>query len=107
MPGFLVHEGARVTCLHGGQVQPHGTPNRRVRVSGQAVLTQALPYDVQNCPFVPPGGNGPCVSAQWQVVATHVCAGGAPVLLSDSQAVCAPTGATVKVVRTQTRVQGV
>ena len=44
------------------------------------------------CPFVPPGGNGPCVTAQWLIGATRVLAGGMPVLLQTSQAICAPTG---------------
>ncbi len=75
-------------------------------VSGQPVATQAAPYAVAGCPFVPPAGNGPCVTAQWVVAALRVRAGGQPVLLQDSQAVCAPTGTPLSVVVTQTRVQG-
>ena len=92
-------------CMHGGQAQPT-VPNPRVLVSGQPVVTLAAPYVVAGCPFVPPGGNGPCVTAQWVVGATRVLAGGMPVLLQDSQAVCVPTGTPLQVLVTQVRVQG-
>ena len=105
MPGFLLHVGATVMCMHGGQAQPTA-PNPRVLVSGQPVVTLAAPYVVAGCPFVPPGGNGPCVTAQWVVGATRVLAGGMPVLLQDSQAVCVPTGTPLQVLVTQVRVQG-
>ena len=105
MPGFLLHVGATVMCMHGGQAQPTA-PNPRVLVSGQPVVTLAAPYVVAGCPFVPPGGNGPCVTAQWVVGATRVLARGMPVLLQDSQAVCVPTGTPLQIVVTQVRVQG-
>jgi hypothetical protein len=91
-------------CTHGGQAVPTA-PNPRVRVAGQPVTTQPLPYTVAGCPFVPPA-NGPCVTAQWIVAALRVRVGAQPVLLRDSQAICAPTGTPVNVVVTQTRVRG-
>jgi hypothetical protein len=105
MPGFLLHVGATVMCMHGGQAQPTA-PNPRVLVGGQPVVTQAAPWVVAGCPFVPPGGNGPCVTAQWVVGAVRVLAGGAPVLLQDSQAICTPTGTPLNIVVTQVRVKG-
>ena len=105
MPGFLLHVGATVLCAHGGQAQPT-VPNPRVLVSGQPVTTQPNPYAVTGCPFVPPGGNGPCVTAQWVVGALRVLAGGQPVLLQSSVAVCVPTGTPLNIVSTQTRVRG-
>ena len=105
MPGFLLHVGATVMCMHGGQAQPTA-PNPRVRVSGQPVVTQAAPYVVAGCAFVPPGGNGPCVTAQWVTAAVRVRAGGMPVLLQDSQAICAPTGTPLNILVTQVRVRG-
>ena len=105
MPGFLLHLGATVLCAHGGQAQPTSL-NPRVLVSGQPLTTQPAPYAVAGCPFVPPGGNGPCATAQWVVGATRVFAGGAPVLLQTSQAVCVPTGTPLNVIVTQTRVMG-
>ena len=92
-------------CMHGGQAQPTA-PNPRVLVSGQPVVTLAAPYVVAGCPFVPPGGNGPCVTAQWVVGATRVFAGGVPVLLQDSHAICVPTGTPLQILVTQVRVQG-
>ena len=105
MPGFLLHVGATVLCMHGGQAQPT-VPNPRVLVGGEPIVTQPAPYVVAGCPFVPPGGNGPCVTAQWVIGATRVFAGGAPVLLQTSQAVCAPTGTPLNIIVTQTRVSG-
>lgn len=105
MPGFILHQGATVLCLHAGQATPTA-PNPRVKVNGQAVVTQSAPYTVAGCPFVPPGGNGPCVTASWTTAATRVRVGGLPVLLQDSQAVCAPTGTGVNIVVTQMRVKG-
>ncbi len=105
MPGFLLHVGATVMCMHAGQAQPTA-PNPRVLVGGQPIVTQTTPYVVAGCPFVPPGGNGPCVSAQWITGAVRVLAGGVPVLLQDSQAVCAPTGTGLNVVVTQVRAKG-
>jgi hypothetical protein len=105
MPGFLVHLGATVMCMHGGQAMPTA-PNPRVMVGGQPVVTIAAPYTVAGCAFVPPGGNGPCVTAQWVVGATRVLAGGQPVVVQSSQAICAPTGTPLQIVVTQVRVKG-
>lgn len=105
MPGFLLHLGATVLCIHAGQAMPTA-PNPRVKVGGQPVVTQMTTYTVAGCPFVPPGGNGPCVTAQWVVAATRVKVSGTPVLLQDSQAICAPTGTPVNILVTQVRVKG-
>jgi len=89
--------------MHGGQAQPVA-PNPRVLVSGMPVSTLATLYVVAGCPFVPLGGNGPCISAQWTVGATRVFAGGAPLVLQSGMAVCAPTGTGLIVMTTQPRV---
>jgi len=105
MPGPLLHIGATVLCSHGGQATP-AAPNPRVLVSGQPVATQAAPYMVAGCAFVPPAGNGPCVTAQWIVAAMRVLVGGQPAVLLDSQSICAPTGTPLLPVMAQTRVIG-
>ena len=106
MPGFLLHVGATVMCSHAGQAQPT-MPNPRVMVSGQPIVTQASPYVVAGCPLPPPTlGNGPCVTAQFVAAATRILSNGQPVLLMDSQSVCAPTGTPLLIVMTQTRVTG-
>src|SRR5262245_30356822 len=105
MPGPLLHLGATVMCSHGGQATPT-VPNPRVLVSGQPVAVMATPYVVAGCAFVPPGGNGPCVTAQLVAAATRVLIGGQPAVLLDSQAICAPTGTPLRPVASQTRVIG-
>jgi hypothetical protein len=105
MPGYLLHLGATVMCLHGGQAQPT-SPVTRVLVGGQPVVTQTAPYSVAGCAFVPPAGTGPCTTAQWVMAALRVKAQGAPVVLQDSQAVCVPTGTGLNILSTQVRVKG-
>ncbi len=51
MPGFLLHQGATVLCMHGGQAQATA-PNPRVMVVGQPVVTQTAPHVVAGCPFM-------------------------------------------------------
>jgi hypothetical protein len=103
MPGSVLHVGATVTCAHGGQAQPM-TPFPRVQVSGMPVVTQTSPYLVAGCAFVPPAGNGPCVTAQWMLGATRVFAGGAPLLLDAGISVCVPTGTPLLPLTVQKRV---
>lgn len=105
MPGFLLHQGATVLCMHGGQATPT-SPNPRVKVMGQPVTVQPLPYIVAACPFTTGGSPQPCVTAQWVSAAVRVRVMGQPVLLQDSQAVCTPNGTGVNIVVTQTRVRG-
>jgi hypothetical protein len=103
MPGFLVHVGATVLCAHGGQGQPT-VPNPRVTVMGMPTVTITAPYVVAGCAFPPPpGGNGPCVTAQWLVGSTRVLSNGQPLVVLSSQAICAPTGTPLLIVTTQTR----
>ena len=106
MPGFLLHMGATVMCAHAGQAQP-SVPNPRVKVSGQPVINQPTVYTIAGCAFPPPpAGNGPCVTAQFITGSMRVKAGGQPVLLQDSQAICTPTGTPLTIVMTQMRVKG-
>ncbi len=91
MPGFLLHTNATVMCAHGGQAQP-AVPFPRVTVNGMAIATMASPHVITGCPFAPPGGNGPCVTAQWLIGATRIMAGGMPVLLQSSVATCVAHG---------------
>jgi hypothetical protein len=92
MPGHLLHLGATVMCLHGGQATPTQT-SPHVTVSGCSLSTLPVPP-----PF--------CVTAQWVTAATRVTADSVPVLLEDSQAVCTASGTGLNVVTTQTRVKG-
>ena len=105
MPGFVLHQGATVLCLHGGQAQAT-VPNIRVKVGGQVTVQQPNPWTIAGCPFATAAGPMPCVTAQWVTAATRVRSGGIPLLLQDSQAVCTPNGTGVNVVLTQIRVKG-
>ena len=106
MPGFLLHVGATVMCMHAGQAQPT-VPNPRVKVGGQPIVNQSGTYTVAGCPFTTPAGAPmPCATAQWVTGALRVRSGGVPVLLQDSQAVCVPTGTGLNVVVTQVRARG-
>jgi uncharacterized Zn-binding protein involved in type VI secretion len=106
MPGFLLHQGATVLCMHAGQAQATA-PTPRVKVSGQMAATQPAPWVIAGCPYVTAGAPTPCVTAQWVSAATRITSNGMPVLLQDSQAVCAPNGTGVNVVVTQMRVRGI
>jgi uncharacterized Zn-binding protein involved in type VI secretion len=105
MPGFLLHQGATVMCLHGGQAQATA-PSPRVKVMGQPIVVQPTPHAVAGCLFNVSGAPSPCVTAQWVTAAVRVKANGVPVLLQDSQAVCIPNGTGVQIMVTQTRVRG-
>jgi uncharacterized Zn-binding protein involved in type VI secretion len=89
--------------MHGGTAQP-GAPAGCVKVNSQAVVTQSDIYTVGGCPFNVSGAPVPCVTAQWIMAATRVTSNGIPVILQDSQAVCAPNGTGVNIILTQTRV---
>jgi hypothetical protein len=104
MPGFVLHLGATVLCSHGGQAQPT-VPSPRLTLSGQPSVTIASPYVVVGCVLPPPpAANGPCVTAQFLTAALRVTSNGQPLLLLDSQALCAPTATPLIVAVTQTRV---
>lgn len=106
MPGFLLHEGASVICAHGGQARSL-SPNSRVLVSGQPVVTQPYPFVVSGCPFNISGSPSPCTSAQWITGATRVKSNGMPLLLVDSQSLCIPNSTPLSIMMTQTRVTGI
>ena len=105
MPGPLLHVGATVLCAHAGQAQPTA-PNPRVLVGGQPTVTIAAPYVVAGCVFNVSGAPSPCVTAQWVTAATRVFSNGQPLLLLDSQAICAPNGTPLLAVAAQPRVTG-
>ena len=103
MPGPILHLGATVLCAHGGQAVPT-VPSPRVMVSGIPIATIAAPYSIAGCAFVPPAGNGPCVTAQWVVGAVQVMSEGQPVAIMTGMATCVPTGTPLLAVTAQTRV---
>ena len=102
MPGPILHQGAVVTCSHGGVATPTA-PVPRVLVSAMPVATIAAPWAIAGCPVVPPGP-GPCVTGQWVLGATRVMALGQPVAILGGVSVCAPTGTPMIPSVAQTRV---
>ena len=107
MPGFLLHLGAVVQCAHCGIAQPT-VPNPRVKIMGQPIVTQPSPYVIAGCTFPPPpDANGPCVNANWLMGALRVKSMGMPVLLTDNEAICEPTGTPLIILSTQERVKGI
>lgn len=104
MPGYLLHQSATVLCMHAGQAQAT-VPNPRVKVSSMMTVQMPNPWIIAGCPFSTPGGPLPCVTAQFVTSALRVKSGGMPLLLQDSQAVCAPNGTGVNIVVTQLRVK--
>ena len=105
MPGPLLHVGASVLCVHGGTANPT-VPNPRVLVSGQPTVLMSGPYAIAGCPFNVSGSPVPCVTAQWVMAALRVQSNGQPLVLMDSQAVCAPNGTPLMPVAAQMRVIG-
>jgi hypothetical protein len=108
MPGFLLHLNAQVLCSHGGQATP-SVANPRVKVMGNAIVMAAAPWTVAGCALPPPpAANGPCVTATWipATAALRVRSLTQPVLLMDSQAICAPSGTPLMVMMAQARVKG-
>jgi hypothetical protein len=102
MPGPILHVGATVLCSHGGQAVPTA-PSPVVLVSGMPAATIAAPYAVAGCAFVPPAGNGPCVTGQWVVGSVRVLTQGQPLAIMSGVSVCVPTGTPMLPVAAQTR----
>jgi hypothetical protein len=91
MAGPALTQAATVICTHGGQARPTA-PLPRVLMSGSPAVGQAAPYVVAGCPFVAGTVPSPCVTDTWVTGALRVRSNGIPLLLQDSQSVCAPNG---------------
>ena len=106
MPGFLLHAGATVNCAHlPGLAQPAASV-ARVKVSGQPIVLQTTQYSVTGCALTGTP-NPPCATAQWMTGAIRVRSSSVPVLLQDSQSMCAPTGTPLTCSVVQARVKGI
>jgi len=102
MPGFLLHQGAVVMCLHGGQAMPTA-PNPAVSVTGMPTATITAPWVVAGCPGVP-SAVPPCVTAQWLLGTLRVTSYGQPLVVQSGAALTAPGAVTLMPVTMQTRV---
>jgi hypothetical protein len=90
-------------CSHGGLATPT-MPNPMVLVSGMPITTIAAPWAIAGCAFVPPGGNGPCVTGMWIVGSLQVTSNGQPVAIMSGVSTCIPTGTPMVPVSAQTLV---
>jgi hypothetical protein len=107
MPGFIVHLGANVQCMHLGPAQPMMT-YPRAKVSGNPIVVMSDNYSVSACQFPAwtLGGSPACASATWTAAAERLTAGGDPVVLFDSQSQCQPNGTPLLIVQTQVSARG-
>jgi uncharacterized Zn-binding protein involved in type VI secretion len=67
-------------------------PSPTVLVSGMPIATIAGPWAIAGCAFIPPAGNGPCVTGMFVVGAVQVTSNGQPVALLTGVSTCVPTG---------------
>jgi hypothetical protein len=102
MAGFLLHQGAVVICLHGGQAMPV-VPNPRVTLTGMPSSTITAPWVVAGCPGILPAVP-PCVTAQWVTGTLRVTSMGQPLVVQSGVAITAPGGVTLMPLTMQTRV---
>jgi hypothetical protein len=103
MPGPILHMGAVVMCAHGGMATPTA-PNPMVLVSGMPIATIAAPWVIAGCAFVPPAGNGPCVTGMWVLGSLQVTSNRQPVAILSGVSTCVPTGTPMVPVSAQTLV---
>ena len=91
MAGYILHEGATVLCKHPpGSASPDDT-DKRVEVSGHAVMTIGRSSTVSACALN--GTNSPpCTTAMWVKGASRVFAGGLPVAIDSGESLCVPSG---------------
>jgi len=73
-------------------------------VAGTPIATIAAPYQVAGCPFVPPGGNGPCVTGQWTSGALRVTSEEKALAITTGASTCVPTGTPLLALDAQKRV---
>src|SRR4029453_6089155 len=107
MPGFLLHQGAPVTCVHAGLATPTA-PNPRVLVSGFPTVLATVPHAVAGCTFPPMApGAPPAAAAPWGPAGTRATSNGQPLVLVDSVATCVPTGTPLVIAGSQVRVTAI
>lgn len=87
MSGNILHEGATITCPHGGWVGAPA-PRSQARADGRRALTVADQTTVTGCPFTAGGQPRPCVTVRWVTPAGRVRLDGSPALLQSSTGVC-------------------
>jgi hypothetical protein len=87
MSGFIIHDGAYITCPHTSGIATPNQTDTHVKVSGQPIMTVVRTYKIGGCPQ-----NTPCSSAIWTEGAEHVTASGLAVAISTGKSLCVPPG---------------
>jgi len=103
MPGFLLHVAQRPVRAQVVKHSPRCRP--RVTVTGQPTVTMTTPYASQAVLSMSVACR-PCVTAQWVTAAMRLTSNGPPLLLLDSQAICAPNGTPLLIVTAHRGVTG-
>jgi hypothetical protein len=105
MPGPVLTITSSVQCAHLGTGKP-ASPNARILIFGQAVVTLATQYSFMLCQFPSmTGGNSPpCVSGSFTTASTRVLSNTGYLLLADSQGTSLPNGTPLVVAPSQTQV---
>ena len=105
MPGPILTASSTVQCAHLGRGTP-ASPNPRVTILGQPVVTIATQYTIAACTFpsMTAGNSPPCVSGSFTTASTRVLSNTGFVLLADSQGTSLPNGTPLVVVPSQPKV---
>ena len=105
MPGPVLTATSTVQCAHLGRGTP-ATPNPRIKINGQPVVTIATQYAIAQCTFpAMTGGNSPpCVSGSFTTASTKVLTDTGFLLLADSKGTSLPNGTPLVVLPSQTQV---
>ena len=105
MPGPILTIASTVQCAHLGTGTP-ASPNPRITIFGQAVVTIATQYTIAACTFpaMTAGNSPPCVSGSFTTASTRVLSNTGYVLLADSQGTSLPNGTPLIVVPSQPKV---
>ena len=105
MPGPVLTAMSTVQCAH----LDHGTPvtpNPRVTIFGQPVVTIATQYTIAACTFpaMTAGNSPPCISGSFTTASTKVLTNTGFLLLADSQGTSLPNGTPLVVFPSQVKV---
>ena len=108
MPGPVLTIGSSIQCAHLGKGTP-ATPNPRITILGQAVVTIATKYTIAACQFptMTAGNSPPCVTGSFTTASTRVLTNTGFLLLADSQGTSLPNGTPLVVVAGQIKVNGI
>jgi len=102
MPGFLIQQGATVTCAHGAPAMP-SVPNPAVTLSGMPSALLPMPWVVTGCPAAA-ALNPPCITVTWLMGTVRVTSFGQPLVIQSGTSICAPSGLPLMPIVAQTRV---